>query len=144
MRRWFALSALLLAGCVTSQNQTRTLVGSTPDMRIRDGQLNTVVSAQKAVDGLDERRKNGEALTPLFLEMQYTWSKRLAEAELEAAGSDGQRLAAVQQHLERMQASQDELQRIVNDANIPIALARAQADFYVAEAKQWLARLEKK
>src|ERR1700733_815649 len=58
--------------------------------------------AKDVLQGLEDRRMNGEPLTPVFLELYCAWSSRWRDEEAAAATTDSDRKSAMAGHLQRM------------------------------------------
>ena len=96
-------------------------------------------AAQEAFRKVDEGRNTG----PWEAEKQYIWSKRLLEAQREAAASKEEVAAAFRAHRDRMVTLETETTdatrfRIAGSGPQVVAAAA----FYRAEAELWLARAE--
>ena len=80
------------------------------------------------------------------LDFHYTWSKRQMETEREAAAGAKERAAAAEGHLARMRVWEDRYRRLqhapVGADGRSTQMEKLKAEFYVAEAEQWLAEAQ--
>jgi hypothetical protein len=99
--------------------------------------LEAVKQAEAVLDYLDDRRANGEHRTAGFVEQYLMWSRRLAEAECQAVSTKAERIAAIKAHIERIRTS------VPLTYNGEVTHPQAEiTNYYFAEAKVWLARVE--
>ena len=131
MLRFCALAPIILAGCTGNLNHSRD------ELWNENLALAATTSAKDVVEGLEDRRKNGEAATPAFLELYYTWSRRLAAAKWGQARTYNDRLTAVEAHLERMKRMQDALSHVTDQTT---SIHISQLNYYVAEAELFVTR----
>jgi hypothetical protein len=130
-RLFMLLSALSLVVCVGAliPMQLGTFLKAQGDSR-----KTTIQAATAVLDGLEDRLANGEPLAPGFVDEEYTWSLRLAEAERDAGGSHADRRGAMERHLKRMKRLRD----ICNAGEGDGRMTRIQptmTDYYVAQAE---------
>jgi hypothetical protein len=121
------------AGNAVTAAESKSVTTRQPDANA----MEVVKRAEAVLDVLGERRANGEALTPAFVDQYLMWSRRLAEAQCEAVSTKADRIAAIKVHIDRIRAS------------VPLTysgkVAHPQAEiteYYFVEAKAWLARVE--
>jgi hypothetical protein len=106
------------------------------EKELTKARLEAARNAYKAVEDLPSEDRNGE--------IRYIWSKRLLEAEKEAANDQAEVLAAYKTHYERMM----KFKKVINDLQkspdkLPLEITTS-AEFYRIEAELWLERAEKR
>lgn len=95
--------------------------------------------ARRANEQLFEASRQGTGALP-SLENVYLWSRRVLEAELDAAQSDVERRAAYERHLGRMKELEDRSQK-ANAAGIRTApIGQTTAELFRLEGEFWLER----
>jgi hypothetical protein len=99
--------------------------------------------ATDMMERLQDRRINGEALTREFLEIQFTWWRRLAEAELDLSEDAATRVLIVQRH----QSDMRNLMRGLGGCFAPSSAGAAQIarmKFYAADADAWVTKEQRR
>jgi hypothetical protein len=69
----------------------------------------------------------------------YTWSRRIAEAQVEAAQDGASKVNAIEAHLNRLKGYE---QRAQQEGNTP-RLNALELQYYMADAEDWLARTQR-
>lgn len=92
-------------------------------------------AAKKAYEQSVAMQNTGIAFEP---EQLYRWSVRWSDAERAMARTDGERIAALNKHLERMQSLKSAFQRQV-ELGVGVPLYVASAEYYTLEGESWLA-----
>jgi hypothetical protein len=137
MRRGFTiLAGLSLLLCIA--NLIPTHLGAFLKAQT-DGRKASIDAATRVVDGLEDRRMNGEPLTFEFVDLEYAWSLRLAEAQRDAARSPVDRREAMRQHLVRMENLRNAFRFAESSGNLT-RIQSAMADYHVAQAEMALAQ----
>ena len=98
-----------------------------------------VTAAQKAFGSADQRlKKNLPGANP---EDVHTWSIRWLDAQRELSSKPADHIAALNDHLKRMQELAKIVHQLVNAGAPGLHGGSASAaDFYIAEAELWLAK----
>ena len=98
-----------------------------------------VQAAEEVLKVFDKREEGGEALTPTFLGLRSEWQNRLLEARLAAAETDAQRIAAIEDQMNRIRERIEWAKR-VRDADPRLIIRMSEYD--LADAEYRLAQIK--
>ncbi|MBC8106118.1 MAG: hypothetical protein H7Z14_05975 [Anaerolineae bacterium] len=85
---------------------------------LREVALARVAEVEKIVRNLDARERTGEAITPKFVEIKWTWNRRLLEARLAAANDRNEQMLELRAYLNHAKARVRQAESMLHGAGI--------------------------